>query len=238
MKTGSIPDSFRCSATSTNPPPPGLPRRSSKRMNDSVSIAVTDESVCPTLVCKCLCLCGPGAFACQHQLRARNLLMARPDKTRRCQMLAVCTLRSTPESPARAGYARCTPPKPEMPNPACTRPDSAVIHACAPPPCRFKHSIGRQRRSAPKQQAASHPGRVALEHPRNRSSTITARRRSGRERLRISIAGVKSTQSPRTVAENPHPARPRQTFQNALHSAPILRFSPRPPASRNVIANG
>src|SRR5664279_668503 len=87
----------------------------------------------------------------------------------------------------------------KWPNPARYRaPESAVIQALRPPPCRFRHNRGRQRRSAPRAGGRiSSTSELPSNTARNRSSTITARRRSGRERLRISSAGVVSTQSPR-----------------------------------------
>ncbi len=60
---------------------------------------------------------------------------------------------------------------------------------------------------------------------RKRSSTMTATRRSGRARLRISRAGVVRTQSPSERRRNTATRAPRGSWSRARHLT--LRFSPR-----------
>ncbi len=76
-------------------------------------------------------------------------------------------------------------------------PESAVIQALRVAAVQVQANHGRQRRTAPASggRISSRSG-LPSKTRRNRSSTTTAMRRSGRARLRISSAGVVSTQSP------------------------------------------
>ena len=98
-------------------------------------------------------------------------------------------------------------------------PESAVSQALRVPPCRF-----RQRSGARRAAHVSDGGRIASmaglpsKTARKRSSTMTATRRSGRARFRMSSAGVVRTQSPSERSRRSRRAHPAGVDRERCHA--------------------